>query len=614
METHVRRVRRKRHQYQRSHRPTARTLLFAVAILGGFVLSFVSLSYVPRAYSSWRESRLQKRATEYLDHQQLDDAIKTAHRMLLLRPDAVAAFRILADATEKQNSGDTVAWRSQIARLMSDNLDAQLNLASAALRFGQIDVARRALDNVGPPDREKAAYHVVAGWLARTEGNDRAVEQHFAAALKQEPENELYQFNLAVLRVRSSNPEEYDEARVTLERLRKVPGFRAGTLRALLSDAVERDDLERADGLAQDLQMTQQVTFADYLLCLDFYRKLDEKKFSAVLDKIKPVAAREPRDLAALIEWMNKNGFAAEVLKWTEKLPPEVVTVPPPVIAVAESLVEVKNWSRLKRWTRNGAWGDSEYLRLAYQAFSARFLKQGTADTEFDTLWRSAERSAGERPECEITLARLASRWGLGSEAERLWQKVAKHPPTRREGLDALFRIYSGSNDLRRLLQIAKQLHDSSPHEAGLTATYARLALLLEPNTEEAQRNAREAYEAAPEDVNCAVTYAYALYGLGRSTQGAEVLRKIPHDQLLDPHWAAYAALVFVDNNEPEAAKEYITAAKEGPLYPEEKKLLDEAIGKATAAPPPAPPPPVPSPTAAPTETPTPPPLPAATP
>ena len=586
MPPQVRRVRRKRVHRQRFHASKGRTAIFAIAVAIGFVAGFLFLSYVPRAYSGWREARLLKRANEYLQQQQFDDATKAAHEILASRPESLAAFRILADASEKQHRPDTVAWRAQIARLQPENLDAQLNLASAALRFGQIDAAQRALENVPPGNRDEAAYHVVAGWLARAQGNDRDVEQHFAAALKQEPENELYQFNLAVLRIRSGNPEEYDDARATLERLSKIPGFRAGALRALLSDAVQRDDLARADGLAQDLQLTQQVTFADYLLALDFYRKLDEKKFSAVLEKIKPVAARDPRDLGALIDWMNRNGFAADALKWTEKLPAEITKSPPPAIGIAEAFAEMKNWSRLKRWTRGGSWGESEYLRLAYQAFSSRLLKQSAAEAEFDTLWRAAERAA-DRPESELVLARLASRWSLGAEAERLWQRVAKHPPMRREALDSLSRIYRGANDLQRLLQVAKQLHESSPREAGLTANYARLALMIEPNTEEAQLKAREAYEAAPDDLNCAVTYAYALYASGQSPAGIEVLRKLPREQLLDPHAAVYAALLLVDDNQIDAAKEFITAAKEGPLYPEERKLLDEAVAKA-AAPPPA--------------------------
>ena len=326
-------------------------------MLLGLGVGLFLLTYGPRTYSSWHETRLLKRASSLLEKQDFDGATRAARDVLQRHPDSLAAFYLLAEASEKQNRPETVAWRAQIARLQPENLDSQLNLASAALRFGQLDTARKALEHVSPADRERAAYHVVAGWLARAQGSDAEVEQHFAAAVKQEPGNDLYQFNLAVLRMRSDDPEKIAESRTVLERLSKVPGFRAGSLRALLSDAVQRNELERADTLAQDLQMSPQVTFSDYLLCLEFYRKLDEKKFFALLEKVKPVAARNPADLALLMEWMNKNGLAAEVLKWMEKLPAELTSNPPPAITIAEAFIEGKNWSRLKRWTRSGSWG-----------------------------------------------------------------------------------------------------------------------------------------------------------------------------------------------------------------------------------------------------------------
>jgi len=603
MGTQVRRVRRKRHHDRRpaiSSSLGSRTTIYAVVTAVGFLLGFLCLNYVPRAYGSWRESRLLKSAAELLQQQNLEGARSAAQEMLKIRPDSLAAFHILADATEKQNRPETVAWRAQIARVVPHNLDAQLNLASAALRFGQLDTARRALEDVAPADRNKAAYHVVAGWLARAQGNDGAVEQHFAAAVKQDPENDLYQFNFAVLQIRSPDLEKSTSARETLLRLSKVVGFRAGSLRALLSDALQRNDLGEAEGLAQDLQMSQQVTFADFLLCLEFYRKLDEKKFSALVEKVKPVAARNPADVAQLMDWMNRNGLAAEVLKWTDKLAPELTTVPPPAVAIAEAFTEVKNWSRLKRWARGGVWGEAEFLRFAYQAHAARQSRQSPAEAEFSSLWHSAERAASEHPEREATLARLATKWGLTAEAKSLWKRVARNTPLRREALDALFRINRAANDLIELLQVAKQLHESSPRETSLTANYARLSLLVAPNTEEAQRKAKEAYEEAPTDANCAVTYAFALYSGGRTGEGLEVLKKMPEVERHAPHAALYMALLLLDNNEPEAAKEYLEAAQTGPLYAEEKKLLDEALAKLAAAPPN----PVPTPTPPPAETP----------
>ena len=589
MPNDAKRVRRRR-RVQSAHPSGRRRIskasigIYVASVAVGFAVAGLFLTYAPRGYGTWRESRLVKRATEMMQKEDLDGATVAAQQILQFRPNSAAAFHILADATEKQHRPETVAWRAQIARVLPHNLDAQLNLASAALQFGQLDTARRALDNVAASDREKPAYHVVAGWLAKAQGNEKAVEDHFAAAVAKEPANDLYQFNLAVLRIRSPEPQKYEEALNTLERLRKMSGFRAGALRALLSDAVQRNELERADILAQELQMNQQVTFADYLLSLDFYRKLDEKKFAAVLEKVKPVAARDPGDLARLMDWMNKNGMAADVLKWADKLPPETTATPPPAIAVAEAIAEAKNWPRLKRWTRNTGWGDSEFLRLAFQAYSSRQMKQAATESEFDALWKSAERAAAESPERELHLARLATKWELPGEAEQLWLRVAKHTPLRREALDALYRIYRAGNNTRQLLQVTKQLHESSPREVALTANYARLALLLAPKTDEAQRKAKDAYEAAPTDVRAAVTHAFALYASGRTTQGIEVLQKIPRGELEDPHEAVFAAVLYADDNQMDTAKEFIAAARTGALYPEEKKLLDEVAARAAMA------------------------------
>jgi predicted Zn-dependent protease len=586
MPQHARRVRRKRRvKTARGGRFTftpARIAICIVALLLGFGFGLGLLTFGPRVYRSWRESRLLKDASTMLAKEDFDGATRAAREVLQIHHNSLPAFYVLAEASEKQNRPDTVAWRAQIARLEPGNLDSQLNLASAALRFGQLDPARRALENVPPAQRDRAAYHVVAGWLARAQGNDAEVEEHFAAAVNQEPANDLYQFNLAILRIRSPAPEKSDEARKVLERLSKMPAYRAGSLRALLPDAVQRNDLESADTLAQDLQMSQQVTFSDYLLCLEFYRKLNQQKFGALLEKVKPVAARDPSDLALLMDWLNKNGLGAEVLKWMEKLPSETTTNPPPAIAIADAFAEAKNWSRLKRWTRSGTWGDAEYLRLAYQAYSSKQSRQTSSDAEFSSLWRSAERATAEKTDRELNLARLASKWNLPAEAEQLWLRVSKNAPTRREALDALFKVYRANNDLPNLYRTAQRLHESSPNEIGAAANYARLALLVDQNPAEGHRVAKETYDRAPEDINAAMTYAFSLYGLGRTAEGIEIIKKLPAQGVHDPHAAVYAAILFLDESQIAAAQEYIAAAQPGQIFPEEKKLLEEAIAKAS--------------------------------
>ncbi len=567
---------------QRQRWPARLAFLIAASVLAIF-LAIIFFSYGSSVYSGWHERRLLHRAASMLQQERFKEAAQNAQEVVKLHRESLPAFYILAEAAEKQNLEETVWWREQIARLLPKDPDSQLNLASAALRFGQLDVARKALDRISSADRNRAAFHVVAGWLARAEGNFAEQEGQFAAAVKEEPSNDLYQFNLAALQIHSSDPKKSEKARATLDRLSKVAPFRTGALRALLNDAVARNDLAVADNFAQQLQMSQQVTFGDYLLCLNFYRKLDDKKFRLLLDGVKPFAARNPSDLASLMDWMNNNGLAGEIVKWIDKLPGDEINSPPVSITVAGAYAEVNNWSRLKRWTRSGSWGDSEYLRFAYQAIATRQSQHAT-DTEFEKLWRSAEQATDERPERELALARLASKWNLETESEQLWLRIAKNPPMRREALDALARLYRAKNETGKLYDILQRLHESSPNEPPITADLARLGLNIGQNTKESQDLAKEAYDRAPNDTNCAVTYAFSLDRLGHSDQGLEIIKKLPPDQLHDPHAAVYVALLLLDANQTEAAKEYVDAADDVKIYAEEKNLLDEARAKLATA------------------------------
>jgi thioredoxin-like negative regulator of GroEL len=555
--------------------------LLAAAMAIAVVLGVILLSYGSKAYTGWREARLLKRSDMLLQQKDFPGAIAAAHQVLQLQRESLPAYQILAEATEKENLEETVVWRAQIARLLPHNVDSQLNLASAALRFGQLDLARQALQNVPENRRDYASYHVVAGWLARAEGNAAEQESQFAAALKEQPGNELYQFNLAALQIGSADAAKSADARATLEHLaQQNVALRTGALRALLNDAVKRNALPAADGFAQDLQLSPNITFADYLLCLNFYQKLDEKKFDALLKKVKTVAVHDPTDVALLMDWMNKKGLAREVLKWMDKLPPELTDKGSVAVAVAESFSEIKNWSRLRRWTRNGSWDNADYLRLAYQALSAHQSRQASADAEFESLWGAAERATYEQPERLVKLARLATKWNLSIEAEQLWSRLSHNPPTRREALDALYKTYRANNDLRKLYGVLRRLHDTSPNEFTITAKLARLGLNIDQNTKEAQELAREAYDRSPLDVNCAVTYAFSLYATGRTSEGLEVIRKLPPEPLHNPHAAVYVAVLLLDDNQNQAAKEYIDAAQHGKLYVEERRLLEDALAK----------------------------------
>ncbi len=308
---------------------------------------------------------------------------------------------------------------------------------------------------------------------------------------------------------------------------------------------------------------------------------------------MKPFAARDPSNLASLIDWMNQNGLAGDVVKWIDKLPQARLRSTQTSVAVADAYARTKNWSRLKGWTGTGMWGDSDYLRIAYQAIATRQSRSrnGTSNTQFENLWHSAEQLASKQPDRELALARLASRWEFENESEELWQRVAENPPTRREALEALRRLYRGKNEIAKLYDVLRRLHETSPNEAPITAELARLGLNLGQNPERSHELAKEAYDRAPDEVNCAVTYAFSLSRLGRSADALAIIQNLPPDQLHDPHAAVYVALLLAAADQVESARDYIAAADDEKIYPEEAKLLDEAKTKlaiASATPSPA--------------------------
>jgi hypothetical protein len=131
---------------------------------------------------------------------------------------------------------------------------------------------------------------------------------------------------------------------------------------------------------------------------------------------------------------------------------------------------------------------------------------------------------------------------------------------------------------------VLQRLHDSSPNDIWISTNLARLGLNIDENTKQAQDLAKQAYDHSPEDADCAVTYAFSLYVQGRTMEGLDVIRKLPPETMRESHNAVYAAIVLLDVNQADAAKEYIQIAKRGPLYVEEKRLLEDEHAKASGA------------------------------
>ena len=155
----------------------------------------------------------------------------------------------------------------------------------------------------------------------------------------------------------------------------------------------------------------------------------------------------------------------------------------------------------------------------------------------------------------------------------------------RREALDNLRQLYRAKNQMTKLYGVLQRLHESSPNEAPITADLARLGLNLGEDTETCHQLAKEAYDREPNDSDCAITYGFSLNRLGRNQEALAIVQSLSPEHPHDAHAAVYVALMFAEGNQLEEARHYIAVAERGKIYPEEKKLLEEAKAKVASAP-----------------------------
>ena len=195
-------------------------------------------------------------------------------------------------------------------------------------------------------------------------------------------------------------------------------------------------------------------------------------------------------------------------------------------------------------------------------------------------LWRAAEQSTTQPARARTCPSRVWLRNGnlekriRATVAARRGRCADETRGTRR----ASPALSGGQNSTEKLYDVLQRLHDSSPNEEPITADLARLGLNIEQNVEQSHELAKAAHDHAPNEFNCAVTYAFSLYRLGRNAEALGIIQGLPVDQLHHPHAAVYAALLLAEAGQIDGAKECITVAENG--FIRRKKMLDEAKRK----------------------------------
>ena len=548
----------------------------------GCLVAFVALSFVVyRGYEALREKHLARQAREFVASGDYQSAVLAARRVLQLNQNNVAACRVMAETAEIAERAEALSWRQRISTLEPNVPENQLALAATALRFGEIDLARKALASVAPAVRASVKYCELSGGLALAEKQPAAAEGHFAAALLLEPNNTRLALNLACIRLASTNPKTIEQARADLALLSGNPARRLESLRALASDALARKSHTEAHRWAAQLKSEKRATFSDTLLYLEAAQASDAA--ATALLELEERAKDSPAEAVALITWMNRHEMAKPAIEWVLSLPKEVLTAQPVPLAVAESYSFLQDWRVLQEWVEGKNWGEYECFRLAALSHALhRLSPTDRSSMESQTAWRAALAATKSRPDRLVPIAQLAEGWGYNTEAEEAWWMIANGSENAKAALNALQRLYKSNQDSHGLLRVAKRALELNPADLVAANNCASLGLLLTGDSS-ARRLATKLHVEYPASTVFSATYAFALHLEGKTGAALKVMETLKEAELRYPAIAAYYFVILVENGNMERAQSFLSAAKQAALLPEEQKLLTDATRKLLA-------------------------------
>jgi predicted Zn-dependent protease len=532
--------------------------------------------YARPAYKRHRETQAVEQARSYLAKGDYPNASLSARQALRLNPLDLEACRIMADLAERSRSPYVLDWRRRIVEA-APTVENKLLLASSALRAQAppYPLAADTLEELKGSATNLAAYYAISAELAlRLKRADEAATQ-FERASRLEPTNELYQLNLAVLQLRSTNALASSPARATLERLRASTNVGAVALRWLVADSLGRDNLSAAERFSRQLLADPRAQPDDRLQHLTILRLSKNPEFGPYLSALQKGALTNALEIYGIAAWMVGHSLASEAFGWLTNCPAKVRAEQPVPLALVDCYLAQKDWAGLETFLEAQKWGDLEFMRLAFLSRAAAEQNQKLAA---EARWRSAVREAGERLGPLNALLIMATSSGRQQAREDLLWQIAKRFPGQHWALRELERSYLAAGNTRGLNKLYSTMASYAPNNFAAQNNLAATSLLLKLNLTRTHELAKEIYSAHPEEAIVTSTYAFSLHLQGRTKDGLAALEKLKPEALETPSVAVYYGLLLLEAGETNKAGKYLGIAQKSELLPEEKALVAEAL------------------------------------
>lgn len=564
--------------------------LLILSVWGAYNLSL-------KWYLKFRESSLVEISEKKIEEGNYSEAALSAKRALQLNSRSVPATQSMAYLAETLSTPDAILWRSRALELDPENPMHSQALAAAALRFGEVQRAKNALEALPASERDSINFHELSAMIAFSEGRINDTISHFESALKKDPDDVAKALNLAKALLFSNTTAQRKEAVQRLEQLSQVQELESEALRLLIDNAIQFGNTAKGRDYAIKLENSKDPSMADLLVAaqvrlinfnslvmpFDFQKKLkaSSSRHPSYFQRIKKMALQSPESMVQTIQWMYRNGLAKTAILWTRgELLLYQISDPRVQAAIGECYLRVADWKGLLDWTQiKGAdWEYFEYYRYAYQAKAMVELGLAKTDSEeFTRIWLQAVEATEMEPAGLELLANRSNGWGWESISVNTYWTMANNSKDPMRPLQVLFRYYTLNKNTYGIWRVTDLLVRRNPDDLVLKNNLAQLSLLLKTQTRRASEIASNLYDQMSDKADYSSTFAFSLLAEKRFKSALNVIRNFPESSLTEPSVALYAGLVFYANDLPEEATRYLSYARAdvSNFLPEELVLLN---------------------------------------
>jgi len=543
------------------------SLLAVVALVMG-------LWHGPEAYRQWKHDRFVARAREALANSDVRAATLHLRKAILSQPDNVESARLMARLAEENRSPQIVGWRERIAELEPGVTSNYLAWAGAALQFGDLAAADKALDRAADDGGTNVQFQIAAAMLAAAQKNEADVLRHLEAAAKLSPEDDTLRFKLAVVRLGSTN------AALRVEGRREVEGFldhhqlRLPALRQLTTLALAANDQSEALRWSAVMARQTNAVFGDQLLRLQALHNAQSAEEAPQLVRVSDLARTQADSAIELGRWFIARRQPTKALDWMNSLDPAIRTNLPGALVTVDALAGAERWTEVPSFLGEQNWGGFESMRHALTAHAWWKLNQSQA---FKGAWSRALREATTSREGLIRLAQMTAAWQWPAETEAvLWEIVTRHPAEKWAFKNLTTLLYV-SGKTRALKTLLEKLAAAEPDNLAVRNNLAMTGLLLNPDDPTAHRLARECYEGDPKNPNYVSTHAFALSLAGRSDEALRIFGELSETERSDTI-QVYLGLVLARAGRNTEATAQLQNWEKARLLPEEVALVRQTL------------------------------------